>query len=185
MKPDRRAAMLEALADHMLANGLAASSLRGLAGAAGTSDRMLLYYFRDKAELVEAALELVAARLTAILDAAAGPPRKLETVLVAIAALMGDPRLWPYQRLFLEIASRAAAGDAFYRTVGERLGRGFLAWGAAQLDAPDEAARARDAARLLVLTEGMVFLRALGLDDVNNLAIDQPAGSGDEAHQRS
>ena len=33
-------------------------------------------------------------------------------------------------------------GDTFYRSVGEQLGRGFLAWGAGQIDAPDDAAAA-------------------------------------------
>ena len=59
-KPDtRRAAILERIADHILANGLSASSLRPLAKAAGTSDRMLLYYFADKAEIITAALGVV------------------------------------------------------------------------------------------------------------------------------
>jgi hypothetical protein len=35
-----------------------------------------------------------------------------------------------------------------------------------QLDAPDEEARARDAARLLVVIEGMVLVKAIGLNDV-------------------
>lgn len=131
---------------------------------------MLLYYFRDKAELVEAALGTVAARLTAILGASAAPPQPLVDVIARMAVQTRDPALWPYQRLFLEIASRAAAGDPFYRLVGEQLGRGFLAWGAAQIAADDDTARTRDAARLLVLCEGMVFLRAIGLDDVNDLA---------------
>lgn len=172
MSADRRTAILEALADHLLAEGLAASSLRGLAAAAGTSDRMLLYYFKDKAELLEAALGVVAARLTAILGASASSPQPLAEVIARMAVLTRDPALWPYQRLFLEIASRAATGDSFCRAVGEQLGRGFLAWGAAQLDAPDDAARARDAARLLVLAEGMVFLRAIGLEDVVSQAMD-------------
>ena len=38
---DRRALLLGKLADHVLAHGLSASSLRPLAKAAGTSDRML------------------------------------------------------------------------------------------------------------------------------------------------
>ena len=58
---DRRDALIDRLADHMLAIGIGASSLRTLAKAAGTSDRMLLYYFRDKDELVAATLERIAA----------------------------------------------------------------------------------------------------------------------------
>ena len=54
-KPDsRRTEIVERLADHVLAHGLSASSLRPLAKAAGTSDRMLLYYFADKSEMMTA-----------------------------------------------------------------------------------------------------------------------------------
>jgi AcrR family transcriptional regulator len=45
---DRLSLLLDRLADYVLAHGLTASSLRPLARAAGTSDRMLLYYFADK-----------------------------------------------------------------------------------------------------------------------------------------
>ena len=74
--------------------------------------------------------------------------------------------MWPYMRLWLEIASLAARGDAFYRSVGEQIARGFLAWGASQLDSANETERAADAATLLIMTEGMVLLKSVGLDDV-------------------
>jgi AcrR family transcriptional regulator len=164
---DRRAAMLDALADHVLAHGLSGSSLRPLAKAAGISDRMLLYYFADKAAVVAATLEVVAARLTALMAERAGTARlPLETLRRELAAFLFDDRLWPYMRLWLEVASRATR-DPFYRAVGERIGRGFLAWGAAQIDSDDP----RDAARLLVAIEGMLVLKSLGMEDVGALAV--------------
>ena len=66
-------ALIEKLADHMLAHGLIGSSLRPLAKAAGTSDRMLLYYFRDKEELLAATSQLIAARMTMMLAARQAP----------------------------------------------------------------------------------------------------------------
>ncbi len=74
--------------------------------------------------------------------------------------------LWPYMRIWLELATLAAHGEALYRGVGETIGRGFLAWGANQIDEPDDARRAQQAARLLAHVEGLVLLKALGLDDV-------------------
>lgn len=75
-KPEtRRAEIIERLTDHVLAHGLSASSLRPLAKAAGTSDRMLLYYFKDKAEIISAVLQLISARLLVMLgDRAAHEP---------------------------------------------------------------------------------------------------------------
>lgn len=169
---DRRAALLDRLADHVLAEGLAGSSLRPLAKAAGISDRMLLYHFRDKAEVIAATLEVVFGRLVAILEDAASPaPLPLNRLIASLPKTLLADRFWPYMRLWLEIASRAGHGDAFYRAIGERLARGFLAWGAAQLDSPTPEARERDAARLLVTMEGMVLLKSVGLDDICALAV--------------
>ena len=166
---DRRTALLDALADHVLANGLSASSLRPMAKAAGTSDRMLLYYFKDKDELVSAVLATLAGRLTALLAThMAEAPLPLDTLRARLATVLTDDTLWPYMALWLEMASLAARGDPVCRAVGEQLGRGFLAWGSAQLDSADIEG---DAARLLVSLEGMVLLRSLGLADVAARAI--------------
>jgi hypothetical protein len=74
-------------------------------------------------------------------------------------------------RIWLQVAARAAMGDAFYRAVGEQIGRGFLEWGRAQLQSDTDAQRDIDAARLLVSMEGMLFLKSIGLDDVNAKAL--------------
>lgn len=165
MKPAaRRAEITARAADHILAHGLEASSLRPLAKAAGTSDRMLLYYFRDKAELVSAALDVIAARLTDILNArTAKTPRPLDELRPALLKIILAKDLWPYMRIWLEIASDAAKGDTFYQSLGNQIGRGFLAWGAAQLDSEQ---RETDAARLLVSIEGALLLKSVDLDDV-------------------
>jgi AcrR family transcriptional regulator len=164
---DRRAELLDRMADHVLAHGLSASSLRPLAKAAGTSDRMLLYYFPDKGALIAAVLEVVAARMVVLLDArtSAGPLRfaALKTVLLDVVFAED---MWPYMRLWLEMASLAALGDPVFRAVGERLGNGFLAWGAAQLDSADEATRDVEAARLLVAIEGTLLLKSVGLEAI-------------------
>lgn len=161
----RRAALADKLADFLLAEGLTAASLRPLAEAAGTSDRMLLYYFRDKADVLAAAIERIAARLVAILEEKRSPapaapaalrPRLLDAVL--------SDALWPYMRLWIEIAAQAGRGDAFYRETGNAIGEGFLAWIEVQLDCPDAETRAVEAAHLLALIEGVLVLKALGLD---------------------
>jgi AcrR family transcriptional regulator len=167
----RRAAILDALADHMLAHGLAASSLRPLAKAAGLSDRMLLYYFKDKSEIVAATMETIAARQMALMGAAAGPRLPLANLRVRLAASLLAEDAWPYMRLWLEAAALAAQGDVVFAGIGERIGRAFLAWGAAQIEAETPEAQALDAARLLTMFEGMVLLKSIGMEDVARLAI--------------
>jgi AcrR family transcriptional regulator len=176
VRQNTQARWLDDIADHILANGLGSSSLRALAKAAGTSDRMLLYYFTDKAELIGAALETIAARTIALLVARAAPkPQPFAAVLTHFAGLIYDAELLPHQRLFLEIASRSANGDPVYRTVGERLGRGFHAWCMAQIESED---RDADAARLLVTMEGVVFLSGIGLRDVCEAALGLKQNGG-------
>jgi AcrR family transcriptional regulator len=167
-KPDtRRAEIVERLTDYVLAEGLSASSLRPLAKAAGTSDRMLLYYFNDKAEIITAVLQLISARLVLMLAQRAAPqPMPIDDLRRQFADILFVDELWPYMRVWLEVASKAAMGDPFYRAVGEQIGRGFLEWGKAQLQSDTDAQRDVDAAKLLVSIEGMLVLKSLGLDDV-------------------
>jgi hypothetical protein len=62
-------------------------------------------------------------------------------------------------------------GDEHYHGVGEQIGRGFLDWDKMQLKAASAAQLEVDAARLLVSMEGMLFLKSIGLDDVNAKAL--------------
>jgi AcrR family transcriptional regulator len=167
-KPDtRRAEIIERVADHILANGLSASSLRPLAKAARTSDRMLLYYFADKAEIITTALGVVMQRMVILMEAQkAAEPLPLEALQPLMLDIILADEMWPYMRVWMEIALRAAQGDALYRMLGEQIGRGFLAWGAGQIDSPTPEQRDADAARLLVTAEGMMLLKSIGMDDV-------------------
>ena len=173
---DKRSQLIDQLADHVLAEGLLHASLRPLAKAVGTSDRMLLYYFKDKNELIEAVLDRITARITLILDQSSAPePLPLDQLAPMLAQSMKSDLFWPYLRLWLEVAALSAGGDPLYQTCGERIGRGFVEWGASQLKVANEADRPRQAARLLVLVEGAVLLRSLGLEDIADQALTPDA----------
>ncbi len=63
MTPDPRLPknqLLSALGAYVLENGLAGASLRPLARAAGTSDRMLIYHLGTKERMVEAVIAHIA-----------------------------------------------------------------------------------------------------------------------------
>jgi AcrR family transcriptional regulator len=87
-RQDKRAQVIDQLAVHFLNTGLSDTGLRRLAEVAGTSDRMLLYYFANKDELVAAVLAHIAdgqaAALTQLFGTARSAPDKLlETLCVA------------------------------------------------------------------------------------------------------
>ncbi|MCV3272252.1 TetR/AcrR family transcriptional regulator [Roseobacter sinensis] len=165
---DRRAALLDLLADHVLAQGMAGSSLRALAAAGQVSDRMLLYYFEDKPEIMAAVLQRLSQRLVAILEAnAVAEPQPADALRAQLTEVALGADVWPYMRLWLEIAAAAAQGDAELRQVGEGLGRGFLAWVASQLDGPEGPDKDRAAAQVFVWIEGTVLLKSIGLEEVS------------------
>jgi AcrR family transcriptional regulator len=160
---DRRAELTGRIADFILAEGLDAASLRPLARAAGLSDRMLLYYFTDKADALASALDCLAARLMALLASASAEPLPEVALWDRLSSQARDPALWPYLCLWLEIAARAARGEPFWHDRGRALGQGFHDWIAAQLDAPPDRRNAASLA-LFQRLEGLVVLCAVGLD---------------------
>lgn len=169
----RKAALLDDLADFVLDRGLEAASLRPMAHAAGTSDRMLIYHFGDKDSLIAAVIDHVAARLTGLLQARTAPaPLPADRLQPLLLDMSLEDDIWPYLRLWLQIAARAGQGDPFFRAVGGQIGLGFIGWIAAQIDAETDAARQAQAARLFVLVEGLILVRSLGLDGLCRPALD-------------
>jgi AcrR family transcriptional regulator len=163
VRDERRRAVLAQTADHLLEQGLAGASLRPMAAAAGTSDRMLLYYFADRDELLAATLEEVAARMTAMLAAAGGSePRPYPVLLREVWAAFRAPAFQRYLSLWLEVAAGAARGQEPYRGVGGAIADGFLAWAGERLLVEREEERAPQAALLLATIDGLALLDAVG-----------------------
>src|ERR1700677_3508530 len=106
VRSHRRQAAIDRMADHILLEGLAAATLRPLAAAAGTSDRMLLYYFADKEELLTATLNRIAARMMAQLDGAipVEPLKPFSVLLAQVWAAMASESLQPFMPLWLDLA---------------------------------------------------------------------------------
>lgn len=157
--------LIDRIADHILAHGLAASSLRPMARAAGTSDRMLLYYFADKDAVIGAGLDRVAQRMIAMLDAAAPTtPLSPQQLRAHLMPLLNDPAVAPYMAVWLDMAARGAQGDGAIRAVGARIGQAFLDWLARHL-AVETGQHEAAAARLLIEIEGSALLAALGMAD--------------------
>lgn len=170
---ERREAAIERMADHLLREGMRGASLRPLAAAAGTSDRMLLYYFADKDELIAATLNRVAARLTIMLDSAISDrallafPEMLTTVWHAV----GSTALRPHMRLWLELAAASARDQEPHRTIANDIMNMFVRWTVDHLAADPASQRERLSALLLATIEGALFLDAIGRRDLADLAI--------------
>jgi AcrR family transcriptional regulator len=102
---DRRAKLLDEVADYILNNGLADLSLRPLATAIDTSPRMLLYFFGSKERLIAEALAHIRVREQIDFKHAVSKPRapdRLESLLRDWRS-SASPRREKYSRLFFEV----------------------------------------------------------------------------------
>ena len=113
---DRRDELVAAATAWVLEHGLGGLSLRPLAKAIGTSDRMLLYYFESRDGLVAAISDFAGQQLVAAMPAVdpAHPPRSAKVWLDGAWALFSDDAIRPAMQLLFELDALAArsAGPA-------------------------------------------------------------------------
>lgn len=175
VRSDRREAAIERMAEHVLAQGLGAATLRPLAAAAGTSDRMLLYYFADKDELLTATLDRVAARMIVALDQVipATPQQSFGALLNQAWTALDSETLRPFMPLWLDLAAGAARGLQPHREIAGRIADGFLAWVSARLLPEDDGTPSPMAPLFLAVIEGSHLLSAFGRSSIANTAIEQ------------
>ena len=107
--PEQREAWTRDATDYALRHGLIGLSLRPLAASLGTSDRMLLYHFGTKDDLVAAVLRESNDRAVAGVDALA-PSRDLRAAVHDLWALVRSPGLEACSRLYVEAAALGLLG---------------------------------------------------------------------------
>lgn len=111
--PQRRAAWAEIATDYVLERGLIGLSLRPLAAEIGTSDRMLLYHFGSKDQLVADVLRTSNDRSVA--EVVALPPSSdLRAAVLDLWAVMEGDRC---SRIYVEAAALGLFGSEPYATV--------------------------------------------------------------------
>ncbi len=174
-KHEQRIQVIEQLSAHLLATGLAQTSLRQLAAAAGVSDRMLLYYFEDKTEVLSAALGKIAADLTQMLEVSIPEGQKLspQDLIKATAALTLDPATQPFFRLWTQAVAAAARDEAPYKDIANAIAEGFLTWIETRLSGGDTRSRRATAAMILAMIDGLALLEICTDDKRASLAANQ------------
>lgn len=174
-KIEQRARALEKIAEHILSDGLSQTSLRQLAAAAEVSDRMLLYYFDDKTDVLTAALGTIVANMSAELSAAIpeAPKMSASDLMRAAATLTLGDKFAPYMRLWIEIVAESAHGRAPYQDMAGIIAQGFLAWIEARLDQTRTDDVAGTSAMLLAMIDGLALLKACSDPDAPQKAASQ------------
>ncbi len=150
----------ETVARHLLDTGLAETSLRQLAKAASISDRMLLYYFRDKADALAAAMAKIAETLSQRLAEAipAGTRLAAPALVERAARITTHPEVAPYMRLWIEVVAASARGEAPFPNLAQQIAEGFLTWIESRLDITGEDDPRAVAAAILAMIDGLAVL---------------------------
>ena len=145
---------------HILKHGLAQTSLRQLASAAGVSDRMLLYYFKNKADIMSSVLAYLTLELTYKFEAVLeeGKRYPVDELFAKDAALCCSPDMRPYMRLGIEINVAAGRGEVPYVDIAKDIVTGFIAWIEARLDTQDDDLRKKQAGMILVMIDGLAMI---------------------------
>lgn len=172
----RRGRTLAAVTDYVLEHGLADLSLRPLAGALGTSTRMLLYDFSSKEDLVIAVLAEIRRRESAMLAT------HLETTKVPAADLvrtiwdwLASPERTPFLRLFFEVYVQAMNHPDAYTARGREMVVEWLDQFGAALAGPDPGQADPAVATLVIaVLRGLILDRLATGDDMRtNQALER------------
>ncbi|MEP3422000.1 MAG: TetR/AcrR family transcriptional regulator [Erythrobacter sp.] len=155
--------LLPLLAAHVLHHGLAGASLRVLAKAADTSDRMLIYHFGNKQNLITDLLRYLADQYAQSLASGMGDDRA-KTRQECVARILAQGReetMQPFLILWWEIVAGASRGVVGYKDAAHAMMAQLLLWLEGQMpdDDPDPVGGAR---YLLTLIEGSLMLNAIG-----------------------
>ena len=169
---NRRHELAEAATDHVLEHGLIGLSLRPLARAIGTSDRMLLYHFDGKDDLVATVLRLANDRAAAGIRELS-PSHDPRAAVHELWAAVTDPRLLGVVRVYVEAGALGFLGQEPYAGVVAESNRTWYAALADHLCAsgvPDALA-ARATALVDACFMGLLLDLPLGEDERRQTAL--------------
>ncbi|XOV83509.1 MAG: TetR/AcrR family transcriptional regulator [bacterium] len=157
-RENRQQDIVQAVAQHLVHNGIHNSALRALAKSVGMSDRMLMYYFETKEDLIAEALLLIANGLVGSLESAL--PRGQvsgQQILDALRQMGEDPSAHPGQKLWFEIIGLAMRDEGPYKTTARQILDGWEDWIRKRLGSK----RAHLAPAILAQAEGEMMINLL------------------------
>ena len=171
---DKQQHYIEAIAAYVLDAGIKGASLKRMAEAAGTSDRMLMHYFKDKHEIETLVLTAISEDLIRLLNQGEGRTLAFRELLLLLNEALQSETVRPYLDLWFEITSLASGGQEPYATVTTNIGQSFWEWLMSVFEADDTIPIERDAlvSLLFVVTEGLVVLDKARLAPQMKLAVE-------------
>lgn len=155
--------ILQGLASYVLEHGIETVSLRPMAKAIGTSDRMLLYHFKSKDQLISELLKHLAEDFAQTLRAelSATPPKTSEACAHELLVQLRSPKLARFTIVWLDIVAAAARRKFAFKAVAHEIAEGFKGWIETRLPESEPEPR-KAAAMILTFLEGALILDVIG-----------------------
>ena len=119
---ERRREIVDNVARHLVKEGFRNSGLRALAKSIGISDRMVMYYFETKEDLISAAISSIGESLAEGMEQSL--PSGVSTAPQVLDALLGQEQTAEVEailQLWFEIVGLAIRGDEPYKTTASLL----------------------------------------------------------------
>ncbi len=159
-KEEQRERVVARLSESFLETGLSQTSLRQLAAVAGMSDRMLLYYFSNKSDIILTVLSRIAADIAdQLAQAIPETPTLAPAALIAKAvAVTQSEGMRPFMRLWIEVIAAASRGKQPYSAVAQQIALGFMDWIEARLEGEAGKAKHANAAMIFAMIDGLALL---------------------------
>lgn len=168
-KPNK-SELLSALTQYVLNNGLSQATLRPLAKAANTSDRLLIYHFTNKENLISELLIHISEDFADKLSSQI-PTQTLyseEILIKNIIIMIRTENFRPYIRIWLEIIAGAGQQRPGFLKAGKSIADIFMNWiSQRHKDGMDIAPK------IFALIEGLITLDALGRSDIVDKIISE------------
>jgi AcrR family transcriptional regulator len=156
-----REIILDAALAAAIEEGLSQLTFGRLAARLGINDRMVVYYFPTKDDLIAEVVKTTGERLRRALAGAFTPPVRDHRELVRMAwPILTRPDIDAIFGLFLEVNGLATVGREPFRSLVAKFVGAWIGWAASQFD-ESVSDRIAEAEAAIALIDGLLLLRSI------------------------